>query len=195
MTRLFSFFFALILTSSGLFSVAHAESIGGSIHRFGGQFLVSLSNENGRLFRISSPRSDTTEAIKKLEQGDYIMASAFVDRDAGSISVDSIDFVGLRRIIGMWNTSDAKGMMTFRNYWDLNVDALVLQESGPRVARRNFKYTVTPSEAGNWVMFLSDDKETQMALLEVSKSTATIRLLNSQNGSVQQVIQLQKLAK
>lgn len=188
-------FLCFLIVSMGLEAFAQ-EQVSGFIHRFGTDVLISLSNNNSRLYRLSSSHSESQRIIRRLEEGDFVMGTGEVNSTNGIVSLDGVDFVGLRRIIGLWNTVNSKGLVNFRSYSDMNVYSLILQSDGLSQvsARKNFKYTVTPGTNSDWVVFMSDEKETQMGYLKVENQKATLQLMNPKTGDISTTLELQKLA-
>lgn len=186
------FLFASVLLIA---STAFADGVTGTISRNVFQQLYLVA-QDGVQYKVSSRATDVLKTLNRLENGDSVVATGRMDRVNFNVDIESIDFVGLRKIIGLWNTMNAKGMMQFKSYSDVNVYSYALQNSGgSSVVRshKNFKYTVSPANNGDWVMFLSDDSSTQMGFLNIRDSEATISLLNSQTGDVSSVIRLRKI--
>lgn len=172
------------------------EQVGGFLHRFGTDLLMTPNSNPGRYYRLVATHDDTQNTLNRLEDGDFVMASGVVSADTGTVSVDSIDFVGLRRIIGLWNALNSKGLVNFRNYQEMNMYSLAGPNEGTNVSstRKHFRYTVTPGSDRQWVMFMSDEKETQMGFLQIGDDQATLKLVNSQTGDVSSTLELRKLA-
>lgn len=191
--RLSVLIFSILLGSLPCFA---QEQVSGFVHRFGGELLITLNSNTGVYYRLQSSRTDTAKTLSKLATGDFVMATALVDSDLASIDVDTIDFVGLRKIIGFWNTSQRSRLMNFRSYSDLNIYDFILNNMGedqPASSRTNLKYTVVPSQGSEWIMFVSDNRETQMAYLNLSSSRATLRFVNSRTGETTSTLQLHKI--
>lgn len=156
---------------------------------------MTLDSNTGAYYRMKSDRDETVKTLEKLNTGDFIMMTATIDTADGSVQVDTIDFVGLRRIIGFWATPNGNRLMNFKSYSELSIHDLIIQSNSDRqrAARRQMKYTVVPAQGQDWVMFLSDDHETQMGYLSLAGSLATLRLVHSRTGETTNVLQLQKI--
>lgn len=167
----------------------------GFIHRFGGEVLMTLDSNTGAYYRLASSRSETLTTLNKLNTGDFVMATAVVNSAQNSVQIETIDFVGLRQIIGYWGTPHRGRVMNFRSYSDLSIYDLIIQSEGDdiRSSRKQMKYTVVPGSGNDWVMFLSDDRETQMGYLSLTNSAATLRLVHSRTGETTNILQLEKL--
>ncbi|HRO68226.1 MAG TPA: hypothetical protein PL182_11725, partial [Pseudobdellovibrionaceae bacterium] len=118
----------------------------GFIHRFGGEALMTLDSNTGAYYRLVSDRPETLETLKKLNSGDFVMATAMVNSAQNSVHIETIDFVGLRQIIGYWSTPHRGRVMNFRSYSDLSIYDLILQSESEdvRSSRKQMKYTVVP---------------------------------------------------
>lgn len=173
--------------------IGRADGVEGTINR--DILHMTLRAADGQQYRLTTRSTETQRTLNRLENGDSIVASGRLDSVNLIADLESIDFVGLRRIIGTWNTMNTKGLMQFRTYSDVNIYSYALQSEGGGVVRnhKNLKYTVSPSAKGDWVLFLSDETSTQMGFLNLKESDATISLLNSQTGDVANVIRLRKI--
>lgn len=191
-TRLTAFIVVCFLSLS-----AGADGqVSGFIHRFGGEVLMTLNSTTGAYYRLQSQDSDSLKTLAKLNPGDFVMMTGKISYAQGMVDVNTIDFVGLRQIIGFWSTRSRGRVMNFRSYSDLSIHDMILQtndDDGPKSSRKQMKYTVVPAEGKDWVMFLSDERETQMGYLNLSASEATIRLVHSSTGETTNVLQLQKI--
>lgn len=171
-----------------------SQSFGGTMTRIGDQLFLTTTTNPVHMVRATSDREDVNNTLKRLGNGDSIVGTATFDGSGRWVKIESIDFVGLRRLIGLWNTTNTTGLMNFRSYQDLNVIMLGPQGDGPGLVttKKEFKYTITPAIGDDWVLFLSDDRETQMGLMDLKDGSARITLLNPQTGNVAHVIELQK---
>lgn len=194
MLKLTLFSFYCIWASS---SVASAEAIHGTLFRTGTQALVRLIGEpsSSRYYRLLPQTNEAAVVLARLETGDTLVGNADIDPQKMTISLETVDFVGLRKIIGFWNTA-TKGVMNFRSYSEVSTYALPWASTSSSVisTQKQFKYTVTPAAGSDWVMFLSDNRETQMAFLDLKETEATIRILDSKTGDVSSVLRLQKIS-
>lgn len=175
-------------------SAAPTMSISGPLVRLGDQLFLQHDN---RLFRVTSTRTDARLTLSRLTNGDEITAHAEIDSEKAVMNIESIDFVGLKKIIGLWNTQGSSGLMNFRNYSDLNVYSLAQQNGGGGLTttQKKFKYTVTPAAGPQWVLFLSDEMRTQMGTLDLTDGMATIQLFDGQTGAVTQTLKLHRMVK
>lgn len=169
-----------------------SQSFRGTMTRIGDQLFLTTSTNS--MARVTSSLEDVNKTLRRLGNGDSISGTATFDSSGRWASIEAIDFVGLRRLIGIWNATNASSFMNFRSYQDLNVVLLGPQADGPGIVttQKEFKYTVTPATGDDWVLFLSDAQQTQMGLMDLRENSATIQLLNPQTGSVSNVIELQR---
>lgn len=169
-----------------------SQSFSATVTRIGDQLF--LSNASNNMVRATSDSEEVNETLRRLANGDSIAGSAVFDSSGRWARIETIDFVGLRRLIGLWSALNTSSLMNFRNHSDLNVVLLRQREDGPGLvtAQRNFKYTLTPALRDEWVLFLSDTSETQMGLMELKDGQATITLLNPQTGEVSNVLELRR---
>lgn len=189
----FIFGFLLATFVSLLSLPASADSLSGLISS-NGTNLVFIPDSNRVPFVVQTMSMAAASTLTRLSDGDLIIANGSLDTQRGVALIESVDFVGLKQIIGRWYTRDSKGIMRFNTYQDVDVISLVLASgSATVVAQKSLKYTVSPSNGGDWIMFLSDERSTQMGSFYIKDNVATLKLFNTQTGDVSQVIRLQKV--
>jgi hypothetical protein len=141
-------------------------------------------------YKIFTRTRSIFQTIIQLESGDYISGAAFIDPE-GKLLVTSIDFVGLKRLLGVW--SDKHHVMNFdsintMNFWNFE-KGLIWKYWGPF----GYAYSITPDDEGKWKVFFSDDKNVMLALLHcIDKNHITISIYNSNDGSIDKVYELEK---
>lgn len=172
---------------------ASADSLSGTISVSGLRILF-VPDSASTPFTVQAPSAGTAAILGRLSDGDSIIATGTLDARNNIASIESVDFVGLRKVIGRWHIRDAKGLMRFNTYQDVDVFSIALANGNSSiVAQKSLKYTVSPANNGDWIMFLSDDRSTQMGSFTLTDSLATLKLFNARTGDVSQVIRLQKV--
>ncbi len=56
----------------------------------------------------------------------------------------------------------------------------------------NYRYSVTPSNGKEWVLFLSNDTGTTFATIAFVKDTATMKIFDSETGNLKKTLRLAK---
>lgn len=134
--------------------------------------------------------------LKKLSVGDEITATGDKNLVDCSVSIASIDYVGLRRLLGMWLSSEA--LIKVKDFKTLSFYPLDHSPTGTMGVTAispypvDYVYSLTPSEGKEWVLFLSDSKKTLFATISVSKGSAIMRIYDSENGTVIKTLRLTK---
>lgn len=143
-----------------------------------------------REFRIFTRTRSIFQTLVQLETDDYISGAAYMDPE-GRLLITSIDFVGLKRLLGAW--SDKQHIMNFEtissmSFWNFE-RGLIWRYWGPY----NYNYSITPDDKGKWKIFFSDDKNVILALLHcIDKNHITISIYNSNDGSIDKVYELER---
>lgn len=183
-----SLFIALVFMSPWFANAA--ETVSGVLLRNGDGLSIRLNTEEGRTYRLISNRSDVQKVLARLNTDDAVVGSADVDGTRGVVQLSTLDFVGLRKIIGYWS-SVSNSVVNFKSYSDMNVYS-VANTGGGRISKQ-FKYTLAPSNGNDWAFFLADANKTQVGLLDLRDQQAVLRLFDPDTGDVTQVLRLQKL--
>lgn len=144
-------------------------------------------------YKIFTRTRSIFQTIIELESGDYISGSAFLDPE-GKLLITSIDYVGLKRLLGTWSDknhimnfedTDYSGTMTLWNF----EKGFIWRYWGPFT----YSYSITPDDDGKWKLFFSDDKTVMLALLHcVDKNHITISIYDSNDGTIEKVYELEK---
>ncbi len=189
-------FFVLTLVSSAM-AVA-AQPVSGIIIRKGQDILLQ-SNDSCSYYRIETKNPDAQASLDKLSPGDSLTASGLFDKTACIAVVDSVDYVGLKRLLGLWISKEGlisvHDFNTLSFYPESKTDLKRVFEKpddfsvGKSV---QYKYSVTPSDGKEWVVFLSDDESTTFATIQFSKDLAIMKLYDSDNGNVTKTLILSR---
>ncbi|MDG0818237.1 hypothetical protein [Bdellovibrio svalbardensis] len=180
--------FVLTFVSSTL-AVA-VQPVSGTIERKGQDILLQ-SNDACSYYRIETKNSDAQAALEKLSPGDSLTASGLIDKVACVAVVESVDYVGLKRMLGTWLSKEGliavHDFNTLFFYPQTKTDfKRVFEKPADFTIGKSirYKYSVTPSEGKEWVMFLSDAKSTTFATIQFSKEVAIMKLYDSDSGAV-----------
>ena len=165
------------------------DTITGVLLKEAGHVYLSSDSNCGR-YRVYNSSFEVTANLRKLSHGDAVSATATINTAECSVDIQSIDYVGLKRLLGYWHT-DA-GMVTVKNFNSLmiypKVGVQTLSElrtlgAGAQVPNPIvYRYSVLPSKGKEWVVFLSDSETTTFATLTFHRSTATLSTYDSETG-------------
>lgn len=189
------FYFVLILFTGSL--ALAARPVVGTLQR--GDKGLSLITQSGcQTYSISTKSEDAEFNLYKLQSGDVITATGLLDEATCEAALESIDFVGLKQLLGYWHSS--AGLFSIGSFTSLtfypNDKTDISTEEEPEffapVSPVNFTYSVTPSEGKDWVVFLSDKSSTVFATIRFNKTRATMKFYDSETGKITRTLYLSK---
>lgn len=178
--------FFLFSTLSFSASYSWAENFSGYIERTErGIFLVIDSPAKAGRLSLQSSSTRTLIQIGRLNTGDFLAASGSVDSEQNIAFVNSIDYVGLKKLLGRWKTSNGQ-LFEFASFQDLYI-----YKSRP-VATSVFRYSAAPSNGDSWTLLLSDShkKRTLIANVTFGRANASLKLIDSETGAIAETLRL-----
>ncbi|MNT28042.1 hypothetical protein D3C72_1637010 [compost metagenome] len=134
--------------------------------------------------------------MKKLSSGDLINGTGIVQYKSNKLVLETIDYVGLRRMLGKWISND--GLLQVKNFSEMKFyphnspssptpSGLVLSD-----VPITFRYSLTPADGKAWVMFLSDSSKTVFTTIQINGANATLKTFDSETGAVAKTLRLTK---
>jgi hypothetical protein len=153
-----------------------------------GYFVATSNNKSELPLRPST--NEVKEQLLKLKTRDLIFGNG--DLINGTWVVSSIDFVGLRDLIGLWSTKDA-----FVNFKDFSrVDFYINKPNNDKAPEKlNLTYSISPDIDGKWQIFFSSQSEVTLASLQFnSKTTASIMFYDSDTGQPSTQLDIKKIS-
>lgn len=188
---LHSSFWALLL-ATGLFALgAKADNLAGVLQKKDGSFFIHLASTN-QVYAIANMSAEASESLIKLESGDYINGSGDVDEKGRKVSLKTLDYVGLKKLLGIWYSGDA--VMNFSSFNQLSVYPFGAGFKNINIAippaKNDFRYSTAPYYGERWALFLSDNVGTTFATLEMGADSATLRTFSPQTGAVLRTLRL-----
>lgn len=189
-----SLLFVLSLAAS---SIAYSNTpVVGIVERGpNGVFLFSKDDVRCEKLLISAKSNEANDILRKLTSGDAITASGLIDSEACTVVIENIDYVGLKRLIGYWHTND--GLISVSDFDSLNFYPIRSKDLKNGLLEKfiepiKYRYSLTPSEGAEWVLFLSDTTSTTFATIRFGKSTATMNIYDSDTGNIKKVLRMTK---
>lgn len=182
----------LTCTFFAQFAVA-SQAYSGFINKINSNYYFNAANSTDS-YQIVPLTQEVYKSLSRLSTGDAITGNGVLDLVHHSIALETVDFVGLRRLLGPWITED--GVMTFRDFYNMTYRAL-----NGRVTE--FHYSISPSEGNEWMLFLSDSTHTILATLEfdsefglkpsnADKKHALMKIFESRSGRVLRTLKLER---
>lgn len=160
-----------------------AASISGFILTDRDQFFFVPSDRNIK-YQIKALTQGAIEGLKKLQSTDFVQGQGeFRDRE---LLLESIDFVGLRRLLGVW-TAGAQSIFDFQDY-----SRVVVYKSFFNVMaqKARLQYTVAPSYGDDWRVFFTDENSVVLATLAFTGQHAVLQFIDVETGDYTKTIEL-----
>ncbi|MFV8259238.1 hypothetical protein ACNQKP_15635 [Bdellovibrio bacteriovorus] len=184
--------FVLILISG--FAAHSARPISGTVERDASGVYLRADSSCVR-YLIDTKSTDADISVRKLSTGDTLTASGVLDSSTCTAVIESVDYVGLRKMLGYWHSAD--GLITVRDFNSLSFYPITLNDfqngqSYSEVDPIVYRYSMTPSDGKDWVLFLSDSTSTTFATIRFNKSRATMKIYDSDTGNVTRTLYLNK---
>jgi hypothetical protein len=158
------------------------SSVQGVIQKDSHGNIFIFSYHHHHQFKLLAENSGVTEQLKKLESQDVLQGTAVIGAGSEMI-LHSVDFVGLRKLLGNWKSDSV--MVRFSSFVDVS---LYSQEK-----RGNFKYVLAPSTGSQWTMFLTDENRVAMGTLVMLSSEKAMVTIRDANGQVAKTFPLTKI--
>jgi hypothetical protein len=181
-----------ILFVMALATTVHASTMltGDLINSGAGKPLALIVKEAGATYQIEASDALTT-FLRKLGSGDSITAQGTVSGDKKKFSIDSVDRLGLKELLGTWRSSRYE-IFEFQDFTQLNLYIPTVASSGDISLSRthSLKYAVMPEDGGSFTIFMKDDSAFRMAFMDLNKNKVNLKVFDSNTGQVSDNISL-----
>ncbi len=137
---------------------------------------------------IQSTDFKTQTTLQNLQNGDLIRATVSPSETPGVLLVESIDFVGLNRLLGRWLTRPPVSTQAIVDFHDFSNMTIFLPGS-----ETHFQYAITPKNASSWRLFITDQSTVQLGELLIRDKTIEIHFFDPRTGQVQKRFFLEKI--
>lgn len=167
-------------------TLAVLTSFSGSIRKnFIGVYLTFSQNADEKYSLQSNNRFIQT-TLKKLKTGDRLSGVGEINNDKKTVQVTNIDSVGLSRLIGKWRSESS--VYEFTGFNTLTVTNLDTDDA------QKIQYSITPNEedTSQWIIFISNQQNTELALLDINSDMISMRYLDSENGDIDHTVILER---
>jgi len=193
--RFILFVLSLMASSAALASQPIIGTIGKDTS---GYYLTVNKDQICPKYSIEPKSQEAIDGVRKLSAGDNITATGLLDHETCNAFIESIDYVGLKKLLGYWYSH--AGIITVRDFSSLSFYPINSRTFQNGVFYRtadpiDYRYSVTPTEGKEWVIFLSDKKSTTFATIQFSKDSkgsAVMKVYDSDNGKVIRTLYLSK---
>ncbi len=179
--------FYLLLIAFAIFAFVNPAYSASSVSISGRIFKIEmgygfLDAQTGNQFKLVAGTDSAKRSLEKLNDGDVIKGSAQLIQD--TYVVQSVDFVGLQRILGLWKTKS-----TVINF----VDFSQVQFHVPG-SLSSYHYAISPTNSlDQWQVYFSDSSSVVLGSLSVNDQSAVIQLFDTETGNVTSSYELKKI--
>lgn len=185
------YIFFLLATFSFQFVLGVQAFSGFMTKRGNAYYFTPKSSE--LFYKITALTPDVQDSLDRLENGDFIAGNGSLDTTNKKLSIESVDYVGLRKLLGPWIGSE--GTMVFKDFTtmrftprfrDINMDSRLTNY------QKEFRYSITPSDNNEWGLFLSDENNTTFATVEFTKNKVIMKIFESESGKIVRTLKLER---
>lgn len=189
---------AFVLICTFLSASVHADALRGYIEkRAGARYLQLLQDSSKPSLAINTVTPEVQKSLAKLKEGDFIVARGSFSADGQSVTVDSIESLGLQALVGAWATPRLE-VYEFRDFSQLTLYVPTKDQSDAShtkvVKAGDFNYAVTPDQGSGYSIFVSDNRSVTIGVIEFKKSRLKLTVIDPQTGQVSSELTLSPLA-
>lgn len=152
-----------------------------------------LNKSDNQTYQVTGASPLIATYLAKLSDGDFVSVDGSRDVDQSILTVNSINYVGLKSLIGTWY-----GNNDFCYVFKNNTDFSSSRRSGRRCAPTNdfsYTYLLNPdSRSQSWVMLVSGEYQSYVGVLKIiNAASARLLLYNSESGEVMNSLNLTRM--
>ena len=179
--KLTGFIFSLVLLITSQ-SWAR-QSLSGTIKTLGSIVFIQTS-ELSKPIELVPKTTEIKNVLNRLDINDPIICSGS-QLEEGKFQVESIDFVGLRKLLGSWINTSSQGFIRFDNFLEVTMDMGIFSaKSLNRLTRyQTVKYTISPADQG-WVIFVSNNMQTLIGTIDLNDKSASLKFYDGISGDL-----------
>ncbi|MGE3974535.1 MAG: hypothetical protein AB7F59_08425 [Bdellovibrionales bacterium] len=178
----FSFF------TSKAFTTLYEQPIEGRIVRYPQDFDVYIQlNDTPNILPIRSPYRESQADLEHLEAGDWISGRGFIAD--GYVRLESLELIGIRKILGKWNELSDRSVFHFQDFNSLSVEYL----SNNNKSIERFKYRLAPDKKDEWTVFLSEPTGVHLGSIQYLQNKMLFHLIDVSTGKIVQTFDLSAL--
>lgn len=141
-----------------------------------------VDSETLKSYKLRMSTDSAKQAILKLNNFDSISGVA-VQYDDETLLLESVEFVGLRRLIGKWKSNE--GFYQFFNYNDA-----AISDKSKNV---QLTYALSPGLGNSWRLFFTDSSTVTLGSIQIESEKATIETYDADTGAILKTLPLIKV--
>lgn len=143
-------------------------------------------------YPIDTDDSDIMSSFIKLKSGDIISGLGEIQSN-GRIRIHSIDYIGLKQLIGSWKTANSV-FAVVPNFTELSLVAGPLRKKGSALQSvGHFIYSVRPSSQQGFNLFLTDSQQTLVAEISIVGRVMVMKIYDPRSGQLNSNFRFTKL--
>lgn len=157
------------------------------------KILVNLSTLNKKVL-LATNNPEIQAQLSRLKSNDFISIDGYLDDEKTSLVINSINYVGLKDLVGNW-MGDDDYCYKFKDFYTMSI--YNKNEKGKCVfatagLAREFSYFANPTRDA-WSLLLSDNDDSYLMDLTLkSKSSAELSLYDSKSGDIIRQIKMKR---
>lgn len=168
---------------------AHAITVRGLIDTASGT--LSLVTKYDVIYTVDSLNPNIKYDLARLRQGDFLVARGNVDELTKTVTIEAIESLGLRELIGTWSSSRLE-VYEFQDFTRLNLYVPNQARDSIEIAGK-YNYAVAPDHGDRYSIFLSDNRSVLVGSFEFKNQRLQLTVLDPKTGRVSQNISLSPL--
>lgn len=174
-------------------SVGLANPLAGILEKNDQGVFITLT-QTSQKYQVTATTPETISLLKRLENGDYITGSGNFDEDSKTIQIDSLDYVGLKKMLGLWYSGAS--VMNFSSFSDLSIYPILSKNMVIALSpKTDLRYSMGPYSGNQWALFMSSKDATIFATIEFANGDATLRVFDSETGANTRTMRLVRWSK
>jgi hypothetical protein len=146
--------------------------------------------------KISSKDAGIANDIQKLRTGDYISGKGEYDASLQTVSLVTLEFVGLQKLLGRWENHESD-IFDFKNFSRLDL-YLAAPSEDPSLAiqpSRRLRYIVVPDSGSGWSILMVDSiagnaHSIEVGNLSLYRGKLQIDIFDAKTGQIKRTIHL-----
>lgn len=175
-------------------SFAFATDYDGIVTRYKSKLAI-VESKSQKTLVFTFKNLEIQSQIKNLSPGDYISFEGVRSSTETSISITSLNYIGLKALIGNWSGNDnfCYEIINFNEMYVFKREKARCDfKLRTSLNSRYLTYTINPT-VGAWLALISDDVNSYVAEVRFKSSvSASLSLYDSDSGDILKTIVLKK---
>lgn len=143
------------------------------------------------LVKIKNITPDVLAQLNNLKSGDLVSGFGNISESGRSVELSSIDFVGLQRLLGAWQTAEGD-IVNFKTFTDVIFNPKISLFSTLNKSSA-YTYSLSPYNDSQWILYLTNDEGTFLCTLEIQNIHAIISVIDTVTNATMKTIELTKV--